>query len=235
MHVPAMSKQRIVRSIPAVIVLLVIAAYGIHDQAFRAHQAEAPHARAGATGGFDYYLASLSWSPTWCESNPDDREQCGRRGYGFILHGLWPQYDSGSGPQDCASNQAPDQQTILRTLAFMPSRRLIEHEWRAHGSCSGLAPEPYFDLADRAYAGIRIPPSMTATSKPPSMTAEELRSAFVLANPDLQPDMLGVSCRGNALAEVRICLDTDLKPRSCGLGIGMRCPRNVALHIPLIR
>lgn len=230
-----MSKQRTIRSIIAVIVLVAVAAYTARDHTSRSRPAETPRAVARSAATFDYYLASFSWSPTWCESNPDDREQCGRRGYGFILHGLWPQYDSGSGPRDCRSNARPDQQTISRTLAFMPSRRLIEHEWRAHGSCSGLAPDAYFNLADRAFAAIRIPQALTATAIPPSMTAEDVRSAFVAANPDLQADMLGVSCRGNSLAEVRICLDTDLQPRQCGRGVGMRCPRTVALRIPLIR
>ncbi len=229
-----MNKQRLIRSIVAVIVLLAAVAYSVHDDANRNRESSSPPAIAKPGASFDYYLASLSWSPTFCEANPDEREQCGRRGYGFILHGLWPQYERGNGPQDCRSNERPDRATIERTLAFMPSRGLIEHEWRAHGSCSGLAPEAYFDLADRAYAGIRIPAMLTATAKPPPMTADDLRLAFVEANPDLRADMLGVSCRGNALAEVRICLDTDLRPRQCGRGIGMRCPRTT-LRIPLIR
>lgn len=234
-HVPTMSKQRIIRSIIAIIVLLAAAAYIAYQDAPKDRQRATPRPTATPAAGFDYYLASLSWSPTWCESNPDDREQCGRRGYGFILHGLWPQYDSGNGPQDCRSNEEPDQQTIARTLAFMPSRSLIDHEWRTHGSCSGLAPGAYFDLADRAFAALRIPPPLTATARPPAMTAEDVRSAFVDANPGLQATMLGVSCHGNSLAEVRICLDVDLQPRQCGRGVGMRCPRKAVLRIPLIR
>ena len=230
-----MSKQRIIRSIIAVLVLVAAAAYTAHQDSSKGVPTESAHAIAQPAGTFDYYLASFSWSPTFCEANPDDREQCGRRGYGFILHGLWPQYDSGNGPQDCRSDLQLDQKTIARTLAFMPSRRLIEHEWRAHGTCSGFAPEAYFGLADRAYSGIRIPPSLSATATPPSMSAEDIRSAFVDANPGLQRNMLGVSCRGNSLSEVRICLDTDLKPRQCGRGVGMRCPRTAELRIPLIR
>ena len=103
---------------------------------------------------FDYYLVALSWSPTWCESNPHDREQCGARGYGFVLHGLWPQHERGGGPQDCATRERPDAATVERTLAFMPSRRLIDHEWRAHGACSGLDATSYFALSDRAYAAV---------------------------------------------------------------------------------
>ena len=230
-----MSKQRIIRSIIAVIVLLAAVAYSTWEETAGNRDGGSPPAIAKPGASFDYYLASLSWSPTWCEANPEDREQCGRRGYGFILHGLWPQHERGSGPQDCRNRQRPDEKTIARTLAFMPSRALIEHEWRAHGTCSGLAPQAYFDLADRAYAGIRIPAALTATSTPPPLTAEGLRQAFVDANPDLRADMLGVTCRGNALAEVRICLDTDLRPRQCGRGVGMRCPRTAPLRIPLIR
>ena len=230
-----MSKQRIIRSIIAIIVLVAVFAYTANEETSRHSQGETPSATAESLATFDYYLASFSWSPTWCESNPEDREQCGRRGYGFILHGLWPQYNSGSGPRDCPSNERPDQKTISRTLAFMPSRRLIEHEWRTHGSCSGLAPDTYFDLADHAFAAIRIPQALTAAAKPPSMTAEDVRAAFVDANPDLRTNMLGVSCRGNSLSEVRICLGTDLRPRACGRGVGMRCPRTAALRIPLIR
>lgn len=185
--------------------------------------------------GFDYYLIALSWSPSWCESHPDDREQCGRRGFGFILHGLWPQYESGGSPKDCASGRGPDRATIERTLAFMPSRDLIEHEWRAHGTCSGLDARAYFDMADRAYAAVRIPGLMAAGSQPPTMTSEEVRTLFLRADPRLREDMLVVTCSGARLAEVRICVDADLEPRSCGRGNRMQCPRGTPLRIPWSR
>ena len=184
---------------------------------------------------FDYYLMALSWSPTFCESNPEDREQCGARGYGFILHGLWPQFEQGFGPRDCPGNQRPKRATIDRTLSFMPSRRLIEHEWLAHGTCSGLSPDAYFTQADRAFASIRIPPVLQPTARPGPMTAEDIRQAFVEANPALQANMMGVNCKSGKLSEVRICVDTELQPRRCGKGVEMRCPRDVPLRIPLVR
>jgi ribonuclease T2 len=187
------------------------------------------------TAHFDYYLLTLSWSPTWCEAHPDDTEQCRRRGYGFILHGLWPQYDRGGGPQDCATGQRPDRTTMASTLAFMPSRGLIEHEWRAHGACSGLGPGDYFALADRAFASVRVPTALTAGKRPGSMNANAVRSAFVDANHALEADMLAVTCHSGTLSEVRICVDQDLQPRRCGRGVRMRCPANATLRIPLIR
>ena len=191
--------------------------------------------RQSETSSFDYYLIALSWSPTWCEDNPRDQEQCDSRGFGFILHGLWPQHERGGGPQHCAAGKGPDHVTRYRALAFMPSRNLIEHEWRAHGSCSGLDATSYFELADRAFASVRIPPLLQAGVKPPAMTANAVRSAFVDANPGMQEDMLGVSCDGRDLSEVRICVDKELNPRSCGRGVRMSCPRERTIRIPASR
>ncbi|MEP6882575.1 MAG: ribonuclease T2 [Dokdonella sp.] len=230
-----MRPQRVFRSIIAIIVLALAATYSAYQgsQPTQRKSGEAPVTRIPST--FDYYLISLSWSPSYCETNPDDNEQCGRRGYGFILHGLWPQYDHGGGPQDCAGNEHPDRDTISKTLAFMPSRRLIEHEWRAHGSCSGLSANAYFDLADRAFAAVRIPGVLSSAGGPPPMTADDLRAAFVDANPGMQSDMLALSCHADTLSEIRICVDANLAVRTCGRGVRMQCPRGKALRIPLIR
>ncbi|MBX3692785.1 ribonuclease T2 [Dokdonella sp.] len=199
-------------------------------------QAERGNARqAPAVHGFDYWLVALSWSPAYCETNPHDREQCGPRGYGFVLHGLWPQYERGGGPQDCPTRERPDAATIARSLAFMPSRRLIEHEWRAHGACSGLDARDYFDLSDRAFASVRIPPAFASPRSPPRMRADDVRNAFVAANPSLRADMFAVVCRGRDLAEVRICVNDDLSPRRCGRDVRTRCPRNTELRIPALR
>jgi ribonuclease T2 len=229
-----MNQQRLLKSIVSLLVLAAVAGYSAYERAPGKVQSPRQDRPQRSSQSFDYYLASLSWSPTYCESNPDDREQCGRRGYGFILHGLWPQYEQGGGPQNCAGDERPGHQTIARTLAIMPSRRLIEHEWRSHGRCSGLAPDAYFELADRAYAAIRIPPSMSTAAKPRSMTAEQLRAEFVEANPGMQINMLAVNCDGDKLDEVRICLDETLQMRSCGRNVRMRCPRGRPLRIPLI-
>jgi ribonuclease I len=103
------------------------------------------HERGGeAPGRFDYYLMALSWSPSFCETHADETEQCGSKGFGFVLHGLWPQNRDGSWPQHCSSSgeHEPDAATIDRTLAFMPSRHLIEHEWQTHGSCTAWMRKP---------------------------------------------------------------------------------------------
>ena len=90
-----------------------------------------------APGRFDYYLMALSWVPSYCLTHPDDPNECGSKGFGFVLHGLWPQNRNGDWIQHCESHAAPDSQTIERTLAFMPSRSLIAHNGRRTAHAAG--------------------------------------------------------------------------------------------------
>jgi ribonuclease T2 len=185
---------------------------------------------------FDYYVMSLSWSPSYCLTHRDEPDQCGRHGFGFVLHGLWPQYRKGGWRQHCGTRTAPDAETVARTLAFMPSRRLIEHEWQAHGSCTGMDPRAYFDTADRAFSGIAIPKSLRTPQSPPALSAADIEHAFARANPGLDASMLSVVCHdGGELAEVRVCLGKDtLAPQSCGGRVRNSC-RYGKLRIPAAR
>jgi ribonuclease T2 len=187
---------------------------------------------AGTAGVYDYYVMSLSWSPTFCQTHRDEDEQCNHKGYGFVLHGLWPQYDKGRGPEHCPSTAEPDRKTVAEALAFMPSRRLVNHEWQTHGTCTGLGPDAYFALADRAFASVRVPPQLTAPARDVQMTADDVRGAFRQANPKLRDDMMNLHCSKGELVEVRICLDKDLAPRSCGKRMRTGCPVSASFRIP---
>ncbi|MGH8040873.1 MAG: ribonuclease T2 family protein [Rudaea sp.] len=191
---------------------------------------------AGATGQFDYYLMSLSWSPSYCATHPGDQRQCRHKGYGFVLHGLWPQGRNGLGPENCRTDAIPDDAVIQRALAFMPSQHLIEHEWQTHGSCSGLDPAEYFGLADRAFASVKIPPALTTPRSPPSMTANDVRQAFLHANPGLGNSMLSIVCHdGDELTEVRVCLNKGtLAAQACTGPVRNSC-RYGKLQIPALR
>jgi ribonuclease T2 len=188
---------------------------------------------AGSPNGtYDYYVMALSWSPTFCQTHPDEEEQCGHKGYGFVLHGLWPQYEGGNGPQRCASDAEPDRRTVAQALAFMPSRRLVNHEWRTHGTCSGLEPAAYFQLADRAFASLQVPTELKAPRRDLRTTADELRGALKRANPALRDDMLSLHCSQGELVEVRVCLDKDLGLRRCGKRMRTGCPVSATFTIP---
>ena len=54
-------------------------------------------ARGARAEPFDYYVMALTWTPSWCaaEGDPADSQCDPARGFGFTLHGLWPQYEEG--------------------------------------------------------------------------------------------------------------------------------------------
>src|ERR1700745_1038331 len=66
--------------------------------------ARAQDKRQNAPGEFDFYVLSLSWSPSFCEEAAErggrSQIQCGGRPYAFVVHGLWPQYENGF-PEYC--------------------------------------------------------------------------------------------------------------------------------------
>ena len=180
---------------------------------------------AGVAGDFDYYLVSLSWSPAYCQSHPQDQRQCGGRGFGFVLHGVWPQKLSGGYPQDCPVTSQPSSATVQRTLAFMPSEKLINHEWTKHGTCTGLTADAYFDLADKAFGAIKQPPLFQAPDQARSLTADQIVAEMVAANPGIDADSLAIKCSNSELEEVRVCMNPQLKPITCGKGVRTQCGR----------
>ena len=174
----------------------------------------------GQPGEFDYYALTLSWSPTYCDGQGrnDRGPQCnGGRPYAFVLHGLWPQYDRGW-PQDCSTRERPwvPQPLIDSMLDIMPSPKLVIHEYKKHGTCSGLPPEGYFDLARRLYGQIKIPERFRQPKDAVSVSPAEIETEFLKANPDLKPEMISIVCRDARLTELRICFSRDQRLRACG-------------------
>jgi ribonuclease T2 len=200
-------------------------------------QARHHHAAAdqsGEAGTFDYYVLSLSWAPTYCLTHADDGQECSGKGYGFVLHGLWPQYDSGGYPANCATKFDLSADAADKGRAIYPSERLMRHEWQEHGTCSGLDAQMYFNTADRATAAIKIPAALEAPHSDQGLTAERIANLFQSANPQLPEGAMTLACSRTELSEVRVCLTRNLEPRSCGHGVRSNCPR-VPLHIPASR
>lgn len=189
----------------------------------RAPYANQPPPRNEA-GRFDYYAMVLSWSPTHCATNargPSD-QQCNPRsgrGYSFILHGLWPQHERGY-PESCPTQERPfvPDRTIDRMLDIMPSRPLIIHEYKKHGTCSGLSPEAYYDLSRKLFGKVKIPPRYERPNQAFFVTPGEVVNDFVSVNPGLKPDMVAVVCggQGGRLREIRVCYTREGEFRSCG-------------------
>lgn len=189
---------------------------------------------AGLAGQFDYYLLTLSWSPTYCITHSDDTAQCGAKGYGFVLHGLWPQFQDGGYPEYCGASQPLSAAARRVGESLYPSPRLVGHEWDRHGRCSGLDALGYFRTADRALAVVQVPQQLQTPRRALALSAAQIRTAFRNANPQLGDDGFAIVCARNELSEVRVCLDPALKWRACGRGVCDSCPAG-ALQIPASR
>lgn len=168
---------------------------------------------------FDFYVLSLSWSPSWCAENDRDGStaQCdGRRPYTFIAHGLWPQYERGW-PEYCPSGE-PERvpRALARTLYdIIPSAGLAGHEWRKHGSCSGLSQRVYFETLRAAYRKVRLPPMIFDGRVRRRLATDEIETLLTRANPGLSRDGIAVGCERGMLTEIRICLTKSLAFRAC--------------------
>lgn len=165
-------------------------------------------------GVFDYYILSLSWSPEYCHNVATSQQCTGQRHFGFVVHGLWPQFANGEWPESCTNADGPSD--AARLLDIMPSFQLIQHEWRTHGTCSGLDANGYFGLVRRVYESIHIPNRFVAPSRYIVISASELKREFERANPALRDDSLSISCNGGKyLSEIRVCLGKNLAPVPC--------------------
>jgi ribonuclease T2 len=196
--------------------------------------------RQNEPGKFDYYVLSLSWSPSYCEASaerapnraPD--QQCGARPFAFVVHGLWPQYERGF-PSYC---QVPaprlDRGIVGGVLDLMPSPRLVFHEWDRHGTCSGLTPHAYFETMRKARSAIKIPDDYLALAQPKTVTAADVADAFIKANPNLSRDDLAVVCDKKRISEVRVCLTKTFAFRACP-EVAQRACKLERMMMPAVR
>lgn len=195
----------------------------------------APIAHAeGRAGTFDYYLLSLSWSPNWCAGEGAGRgsPQCAGD-YGFVLHGLWPQYERGW-PDDCRSSFAPPSRAMTNGMTdIMGDAGSAWHQWNKHGVCSGLSPDAYYALARQAYGRVAIPEIFTVLSREISLPAELVERAFLRDNPGLEVDQITITCQSGAIQEVRLCLTRDLDFRRCGADAIRDCTLEDAVMAPI--
>ncbi|RNJ50478.1 ribonuclease T2 family protein [Methylocystis hirsuta] len=172
--------------------------------------------QAGAARDFDFYVLALSWSPGFCESVEGAHDQCEPgKGLGFVVHGLWPQYESGV-PSECPGARSPSRVALEKAAGLFPDERLARYEWRKHGVCSGKSPSDYFADVARAHAAVAIPPLFVKPARDQTVTPIDVERAFYEANPRLRPGMMAVSCRRGVMDGVRICLSKDLREfRAC--------------------
>ena len=207
--------------------------------AFPASAAEIGIKPAPKPGAWDYLALSLSWSPAYCASGSGkhDHDQCGgTTKYGFVAHGLWPVFPRGAGkaPHGCGGDNASlTDKAAEKALPIMPGAKLINHEWEKHGTCFGGDATTYFGKVRSAWDKIKMPARFKEPGKETKMSAEQIRAAFVEANPGLPARAVAVICQkphgkpaadpALILREVRVCFDKSLNFRDCGSQVKDHC------------
>jgi len=205
-----------------------------------AGMASAQDRRQNAPGEFDFYVLSLSWSPSFCaqaaergNNRRSQQAQCGGRPFSFVVHGLWPQYERGF-PEYCQrSAEWLDRKIMTSMLDLMPAPGLIFNEWKKHGTCSGLRARAYFETLRKARAAIKIPDEFLQLSQPKTIAPGELEEAFVKVNPGMSSSAVSVTCDSKRLSEVRICLSKNLQFRACEEIDRHACRRDKVLMPPV--
>jgi len=123
--------------------------------------------RQNAPGEFDFYVLSLSWSPSFCDaaaergSSGRSQIQCGGRPFSFVVHGLLPQYEHGF--PDYCQRPSPrlDRNIMSSMLDLMPAPGLIFAEWDKHGTCSGWVRGPTSKPSARPAQPSKYPKSIS--------------------------------------------------------------------------
>jgi ribonuclease T2 len=164
-----------------------------------------------APGAFDFYLLTLSWSPEFCVTHPDKSECAAYPG--FVLHGLWPQNNDGTYPENCSN--APGPANPGQYSDIYPDAGLLQHEWKTHGTCSGLAADAYFQLERRAVHSVVVPKQLAGLQSQIQLTPTQIVTEFTQANPATSSDEYAVSCGNNRLTAVELCLNKNLQALSC--------------------
>ncbi|MBC8028389.1 MAG: hypothetical protein H7Y89_20535 [Steroidobacteraceae bacterium] len=193
---------------------------------------EAPAARTAAPMSnttasrthFDFYLLAMTVHAAWCADGNANRREC-RAGSDrpLVIHGLWPErLEPRTYSRDCAGPRLDleaDTESALRP--FMPGMQsgLHEHEWREHGTCSGLGDDDYFRATLTLARGLDALRDILTTHAGDTIDAADFRAAanrlqpgvgrtFTLHCRTLRDAPTGKSTRPH-LVEVRQCVDDD--------------------------
>lgn len=195
-----------------------------------------PAVAQDTAGEFDYYVMALSWSPSWCALEGDARQspQCEEsEDHGWILHGLWPQYERGY-PANCRTRErAPSRSQTGDMADIMGTSGLAWHQWNKHGVCTGLSSQDYYALSRIAYGSITRPDVFRRLQSSVTLPATVIEDAFLEANPDLSADQITITCKDSYIQEARVCLTRDLEYRDCGRDVIRDCSMSNAKFDPI--
>eukprot|EP00878_Enallax_costatus_P000557 GHUV01000654.1.p1 GENE.GHUV01000654.1~~GHUV01000654.1.p1 ORF type:complete len:256 (+),score=36.69 GHUV01000654.1:77-844(+) len=174
---------------------------------------------------WSYFYLVRQWPASFC----NDRKCTTRPPKGvFTVHGLWPQRDDGSWPQNCDARDELDEDQIEDLLPDLqvvwPSYTTDDytfwnHEWTKHGTCAESVVDgekDYFQEVIRLHkllniqdafkkAGINLSVAQTVPSQKLIDAIENAYGVTPIINCE----------KSGELSEVIMCISKDLKPIDC--------------------
>jgi ribonuclease T2 len=158
-------------------------------------------------------VLAYTWWPQECRRDDAHGTPGCAAGFGFRVHGLWPDGAGKTYPQFCRAPTRLDLIEVRRNYCMTPSTALLQHEWAKHGTCASATSAAYFAEARKVAASISLPKIDAPGSQ---QTAGSIRDAFLAVNPALPRQGLFVATDKNQwLTEVRVCLDLAYRPARC--------------------
>lgn len=165
----------------------------------------------------DFYMLSLSWSPSFCEEQKQRNGgvvpthlqfQCNQAAQlGWVIHGLWPQSatarDATEQPRFCQGDLPPLPEALIRQyLPESPGASLLQGQWEKHGACAFETAEQYFAQQKALFRRLNLPGQ--------ALPRQELFQWMKKFNPQLREVRLRASRN-----ELYICYDKQWKPIDC--------------------
>ena len=183
----------------------------------------------GSPAKFDYYVLSLSWAPSFCASHSGDASpECTVGNHTtFVLHGLWPQAQSGPPPMECAPARPVAKSIVDNMVRFFPSRGLVQHEWEKHGTCSNLSSAEYFNRVEQAFTSVKVPSQFSSLNRDQQFDVKQIEQSFAAAN-NAPTNSFRISCHAGEMVGVEACLSKDIKYQACSASVH-ECPTGQVL------
>jgi ribonuclease T2 len=192
-----------------------------------------PGAALAEEAAFDHYLLALTWMPSFCALEGEargDRRCVAGQNYDWLVHGLWPQGPGGTWPEYCATDHRnPSRRDTAAQIDLFGAAGPAWHQWRKHGSCTGLDPTDYYTATRDAVGRLTLPADISA-EVPIAPAAVE--AALIAANPALDASMMITTCRQGLIVELRVCMTLDLQPRPCDPELFVRECKSEAARLP---
>ena len=203
--------------------------------------ASAQGRRDGEPGQFDFYVLSLSWSPSFCaaaaERGADARRRAMRRPAVFVrrARAMAAIRARLSGILPGAGAAARSQTSSMPMLDLMPAPRLdLSTSGTSTAPVRGFRRAPISTIR-KARAAVKIPADYVDLQKPLSVSPDAVEDAFIKANPGLRQRRRRGIVRPTTPDRSRVCLSKDLKVSRLPRGRSSAVAATTIIVMPPVR